>query len=148
MLYGIVLGNKNWGKKEEGGMFRVMVFVFPSHCCAWSSPAFLEMAAHLPAKEKYWMNPLFCFAWVRSFCFTYSTVFISTYVFSHFYPSDSVPRPTGRERVNGCVGLSCWLGLNLNTWKSESPEWSIHVLDGPKEDHALCWLETATHWYM
>lgn len=32
--------------------------------------------------------------------------------FSHFYPSSSVPSPTGRKWGSGCVGLSCWLGLN------------------------------------
>jgi len=29
--YNIMLSNKSWGKKEEGGMLGVMVFVFPSN---------------------------------------------------------------------------------------------------------------------
>lgn len=32
--------------------------------------------------------------------------------FSHFYPSDSFPCPTGGEWASGCVGLSCLLDLN------------------------------------
>lgn len=32
--------------------------------------------------------------------------------FSHFYASRSLPSPTGRKWVSGCVGLGCWLGLN------------------------------------
>ena len=40
-------------EKEKGGMFRVMVFVFPSpNRHMWWSPAFLEMAEHLPADGK------------------------------------------------------------------------------------------------
>jgi len=34
--------------------------------------------------------------------------------FSHFYPSDSLPHPTRKEWVSGCLMLSCWLGLNHN----------------------------------
>lgn len=66
------------------------------------------------------MNPLFCFACLHSFCVTCYTVFISTHVFSHFFPTDPLLHPTGRERVSSCVGLGCQLGLKLNTWKSES----------------------------
>jgi len=73
----------------------MMVFVFPSNPHAWWSPAFLEMAEHLPADGKWWMNSLFLFACACGFCFTYSTVFISAHRFSHFYPSSSLPRPTG-----------------------------------------------------
>ena len=61
----IMLSNKSWAKKKEA-----MVFVFLSHHYTWWSPAFLEMAEHLPADAKQWMNSLFCFACVRSFCFT------------------------------------------------------------------------------
>ena len=59
------------GEEEGRGTFGVMVFVFPSHCYTWWSPAFLEMAEHLPAHGKEWMNSLFCFACMRGFCFTY-----------------------------------------------------------------------------
>ena len=50
--YNIMLSNKSWGKKEEGGMLGVMVFVFPSNHYEWGSPAVLEMAEHLPADGK------------------------------------------------------------------------------------------------
>jgi len=53
------------------------------------------MAEQLPADGKQGLNSLFCFACVLGFCFTYLTVFISTHEFSQFYPSDSVPHPTG-----------------------------------------------------
>jgi len=58
------------GGRRKGGMFRVMAFVCPSNCYAWWSPAFLEMAAHLPADGKQWTNPLFCFACTNGCCFT------------------------------------------------------------------------------
>jgi len=47
---------------------------------------------------------LFCFACVCAFCFTYSTVFISTQEFSHLNPSDSLPHPT-RWRVRKLVQI-------------------------------------------
>lgn len=44
------------------------------------------------------MNPFFCFSCTRGFCFSYSTVFISTHEFSH--SSDSLPQgPGGSEQV-------------------------------------------------
>jgi len=43
---------KTVGKKEEGAKFRVTVFVFPSNCYKQRSPAFLEMAEHLPVNGK------------------------------------------------------------------------------------------------
>ena len=53
------------------------------------------------------MNSLFCFASARSFCFTYSTVFISTHDLPHFYSSDSLPHPIREARASGCVVLGC-----------------------------------------
>ena len=58
----VILSNKIWGKERT---FRVLVFVFPSKHYAWWSPAFLEMAEHLPANGKYWINSLFYFACTR-----------------------------------------------------------------------------------
>ena len=62
---------KAGGKRRNGGTFRGMVFVFPSNGYAWWSPAFLEMAEHLPAHGKEQINSLFCFACMRGFCLTY-----------------------------------------------------------------------------
>ena len=106
------------GEEEgRGGCSEWWHFVFPGNRYVWRSPAFLEMAEHLPADGKRWMTSLFCFACMCSFCFPYETVFISTHEFSHFYPSDSLPHPTGGEWVSGCVVLSCQLRLNLlTTW--------------------------------
>jgi len=49
----IMLSVESGGKKKEGGMFEgVAAFVFPSNHCVWWSPAFLEMAGHMPADGK------------------------------------------------------------------------------------------------
>ena len=57
--------------KEKGGMFMVMVFVFPSNRYTGWNPAFQEVVKYLPANGKQWKNSLLCFACVCSFCFTY-----------------------------------------------------------------------------
>lgn len=46
------------------------------------------------------------------FCVTCYIVFISTYEFSHFYPSYSLPIPARREWSSSCVMLSLYPGLN------------------------------------
>lgn len=62
------------------------------------------------------MNSLFCFACMRGFCFTCSTVSISIHEFPHFYSFDSLPYPTvGGHSVSSCVRLSCQLRLNHHT---------------------------------
>lgn len=58
-------------RRRKWRAFEVMVFVYPSHCYMWWSPALVEMAEHLPAHGKQWMNSLFCFACMHSFCSTY-----------------------------------------------------------------------------
>ena len=88
------------------------------------------MAEHLPADGKQWMNSLFCFACVHSFCFTYSTVFNSTHTFSHFYSPSSLPHPISvGDQASGCVVFSCQQGLNHD----------IHVLTGLKFLSACPW---------
>lgn len=57
------------GKKEEGETFEVMAFVFPRQQYVWWGPAPLEMAEHLPAHGKEWLNSLVFFVCARSFCF-------------------------------------------------------------------------------
>ena len=105
---------KAGGRRRTGRLFGLMEFVFSSNYYAWWSPAFLEMAEHLPADGKWWRNSLFCFACMRSFCFIYSTVFISIHEFSHFYLLILCPIPAGGEWASGCLVLSCLLGLNHN----------------------------------
>ena len=58
-------------RRKGGDTFGVMAFVLPSNCQAWWSPAFLEMAEHLPADGKWWMNSLLCFACACGFSFAY-----------------------------------------------------------------------------
>lgn len=82
-----MLNMKEGGHSEYG-------ICFPSHSYLWLSPALQRMAEHLPAQGK-WMNSFICFACVSSFCFTYETVFNSTYTISHFHSSDSLPHPMG-----------------------------------------------------
>ena len=65
------LAYKAGGRRRNRGTFGVTTFVFPSHCYAWWSPAFLEMAEHLPAHGKLWMNSLVCFVCMCGICFTY-----------------------------------------------------------------------------
>lgn len=48
-------------------MFEVMVFALPSNCYVLWSPAFQEVAEHLTADGKHWMESLFCFACGRIF---------------------------------------------------------------------------------
>lgn len=56
--------------RREWGMSGVMVFAIPRHHYMGWSPAFLEMAEHLPAGGKRGIDSLFCFVCVQSFSFT------------------------------------------------------------------------------
>jgi len=47
-------------EERRGGTFGVTAFVVPSNSYARRSPAFLEVAEHLPTDGKVWSNPLFC----------------------------------------------------------------------------------------
>lgn len=71
-----------------------MVFVSPSHCYVGWSVAFLEMAEHLSAHGKWWMNSLFSLLYLLNF--------VSACEVLRIYPSDSSPRASGR-------GLREWL---------------------------------------
>ena len=93
MPYDTMLSIQSWGNKKERGDVWSYV-VFPSNHYTWWSPAFLKMAEHQLADQKWWKNSLFCFACVHSFCFTCSTAFILTHEFSCFYPSDSLSHRT------------------------------------------------------
>lgn len=101
----MMLSIQSW-EEEQGQTYGVRVFVSPSHCCMWWSLTLLELAGHLPARGKWRMNSLACFAGAYGFSFTSDTAVISTHELSHSYPSDSLLHPTLREGVIGCVGLS------------------------------------------
>lgn len=96
--------------REEGGTngrtFGLMTYVFPSHHYAWWTPAFLEMAEHLPGPGKGWTNSLVWLVFMCGFSFTYWTLFISTHKFYHFYSSNTFLHPTGEKWVSNCVGRS------------------------------------------
>ena len=62
---------KSEGRRRKRGCSELRHFVFQSNRCVWWSPAVLEMAEQLPANGKWWVNSLFCFASVHSFCFSY-----------------------------------------------------------------------------
>lgn len=59
--------NAGGKEKDKGGMFRVMVFVFPSKWQVCWGPACLEAAEHVPVDEKWQINSLFCFVCMCSF---------------------------------------------------------------------------------
>lgn len=70
--------------------------LFP--CYVWWVLVFLQVAEHLPAHGKQWINYLFCFACVCDFYFTWGTVFTSTYeVFFIFTLPIVSPTCTGEE---------------------------------------------------
>lgn len=78
---GAMLINKVWVKKEGGrGVFRIMVFVLPSNSYRWWSPAFLEMAEHLPVDGKCEWIP--CFALLLSKIFASDCLHLNPGVFS------------------------------------------------------------------
>lgn len=60
---GAMLSHGTEWKKHKVGAFKLLHFVFPSNIYIGWSPAFLEMAKHLAADGKQWMNFLFWFAW-------------------------------------------------------------------------------------
>lgn len=82
---------------EEGEELFEWAIVFLSNGYAWWGSAFLEMAEHLTAHGKEWMNSLFCFACMWRFCF------ISTQEWTHSHPSGF--GPYSFEGV-----ISCWVG--------------------------------------
>lgn len=72
--------------------------------------------------RKWWINSLFHLACVCDFPLPLKLS--KSWVFSHFYSSNSVPHSTGGEWVSICVKLSCHLGLNHDTVKYRL--WKIH----------------------
>lgn len=82
------------GGRRKWGMSGVMVFVIPNHHYMWWSPAFLEMAEHLPAGGKWGVDPLLCFVCVQFFLYLLNHVYLKR-EFSPF--PDSFLHPTVGE---------------------------------------------------
>lgn len=113
------------GRRTKGRTFRVLVFVFPSQCymcqsCfpgdCWTCACSWEVANEF----------LICFGCAWSFCF------ISIPRLSPF-PSFLL-HPTREEWESGCMGLSCWLGLNH---VMQEPGWAFNILMD-NEDSSNC----------
>lgn len=72
---------------------------FLSNHYVWWSLAFLDMIAHWLADGKWWKSPLFCFAYMYSFCYL---IKLSLSQPTRFCPLDSLLHRSG--------GVSKWLG--------------------------------------
>lgn len=76
--YAIMISRDSWGKTARG-LFRALVW--SHHYTRWS-PAFLGMAALLPAHGKWWINPLLCSANAQLLLSLGSCLYPNTWVFS------------------------------------------------------------------
>lgn len=75
-------------KEGRGGTLGVMVFIFPSQCdTCWRAVA-LEMAKHLPAQWKRWMNTVSLCLCARPLLHLLNCLYLE---FSHFYSWFSAP---------------------------------------------------------
>lgn len=90
--HGMRLSKKSLGKEEHMNVWGDGVF--PSHYHMDCSPAFLQLAEHLPDHVKQQINSLFCFACLHGFCFIYQTCRLSlswpknfTFLLFQFSPS-------------------------------------------------------------
>lgn len=72
------------GGRRSGGHSEWWHSVFPSNCCSWQSPAFLEMGNHLSDDGKYWMNILFCFPCIQEFSLPIKLSLSQTTIFHAF----------------------------------------------------------------
>lgn len=94
ILYHIALysAHKSGGEnKEEGECSEWWHLTSQVTVNTWWSPAILDMAEHMLAHGKWWINSLYYFA---GGFFPFLTVFISTHMFSHFYSFNPLPYPT------------------------------------------------------
>ena len=87
-------------EKEEGGMPRVTVFVFPSNCQVCRGPACQDVAEHLRADGKGGVNSLFHFACTCSFASLIKLPLYQRTNFSCFCPSSSLPQPARGKRAS------------------------------------------------
>lgn len=94
-------------RRRKGRTLRVCLSESP--LLRWG-PAHLGMAEHLPGHGKQPVNSLFCSACVNLLFFLLNCFY---HEFCRFFSSsNSFTPPTTGERVNSCVGLNCWLGVN------------------------------------
>ena len=98
------------GRRRKWGMFGVMVFVFTGNHYTWWSPAFLEVAEHLPADGKRRMNSLLCLC-VQLLLYL-NCLYLNLWVFSLLLFQFSPPSHWGWVSERLCGTFSCQLGLN------------------------------------
>lgn len=109
--YGTMLSDKRWGKKIEEETLGMTVAVFPGNCCMWQGPAFLDLAEHLPAHRKRWINYLFCLACVHSFfLYLLNCFYFNKQVFPLLSNLFSLPSHRGAWTIVP-VGFSYLVGL-------------------------------------
>ena len=111
--YDVMLSNKSLG--EEGRKEGEDIWSY-GVCLPKLPLRVTKMAKHLPADGTYWINSLFWFPCMCSFCFPSWTVLILTHGFLPFCPSHSSPHATSGESAGSCVGLSSLLGLTPNRY--------------------------------
>lgn len=111
-------------------------------------PTFLQMAKHLPANEKQWMNSLACFACTFRLFFTYWTVFIPTHKFPHFYPSNSLLHYAERGEWVAVWWLAAYsfFKVILNNLHN-NPKLSIIYINIKKEGKKSDLRKTAWVWH-
>ena len=112
--YDIVLSSKSWGKKEQGEMFGVTVFVFPrNHYRALLSWRWLNTC--LPMRSGEWI-PYLALLVHAAFALPIKQSLYQHTSFLTFALLIVPPIPPwGGYWVSSCVGLSCPPGLNHNT---------------------------------
>lgn len=97
-----MLKNKNCEKKNEGGIFGAMAFVFASDCSMWWRPALLGMAKHLTTLgHSEWIPPFALLVYTAS-------ALPMSFLTIRLYP------PPHWEST--CVGLSCSARFTDNSY--------------------------------
>lgn len=131
LLSSVIVAQRN---EEEGGIFTVMTFVFPSNCYAWWGTANQEGPEHLPASEKQCMN--YCLlCWHVQLLFSlFNSRYLSLWVFwlpLYFHPGPQEGKLSAKPGGGLAVGqaqhtsavewkpylswgaISTWYGLGL-----------------------------------
>lgn len=99
------------GRKRDGNIL-VIAFIFPRRHYSWQGPALLEVTEHLPTHGKWWISCWFSFV---SMAFA-SPIKLSLSQATKFFFSLIFSPISGSEWGSSCMVLSCWLGLNHDSW--------------------------------
>ena len=112
---------KAGGRRRKGGTFGVMAFVFPIHRYTWWSPAFLEMAEHLPANGSSEWIPCFVLLACTAFALPIKLSLTQPTCFLTFtLPILSLIPPGAGERAAGWCWAACWGYSTRVHWDSSS----------------------------